>query len=118
MYSATGLDSLLLVVSPHTTQNQSKNAMPEASWIGGTEVGKEFWMSLKGGGVNGARAFRLKSQMRYQEEQPKIPTSDDVESFVNIPDSTPTNSKSPSTVSLRSGDVKTELNAAVRQALR
>lgn len=91
--------------------------MPEASWIGGTEVGKEFWMNLKGGGVNGARAFRLKSQMRYQDES-RNRSDDRTVPFVSMPtEVTPAPFPQPA-ISLKSGDIKTELNATVRKALR
>ncbi|GJJ08210.1 hypothetical protein Clacol_002418 [Clathrus columnatus] len=127
LHTSTGLDSLLLVVSPHALQgtttknspidnNQSETPASEASWIGGTETGKEFWMGLKGGGLNGARAFRLKSQSRYQEET-STPDTSDMRSFINIPQSLPTSTPLPPT-SYRSHDVKTELYAVTRQALR
>ncbi|KAF8514553.1 hypothetical protein BU17DRAFT_33135, partial [Hysterangium stoloniferum] len=108
LHSSAGLDSLLLV--------KPQPAPPEASWVGGTELGKEFWMGLKGGGVNGARAFRVKSQMRLEadlksEEQNILDGSITSQSV-----STP-NAHIP-TAKIRSSDVKTELNAAVRQALR
>jgi hypothetical protein len=139
-HSASGIDSLLLVVSPHPTppritssatinanfETHQNAAVPsesyEASWIGGTDLGKEFWMGLKGGGVNGARAFRVKCQMRREAEVRSpdldIPTpmafSNPVRpnlARTSDPDSLPA-------TKIRSGDVKTELNAAVRHALR
>jgi hypothetical protein len=94
----------------------------EASYIGGTDLGKEFWMGLKGGGVNGARAFRVKCQMRREAEARSLdldipsPTialtrSHSNHSRTSEPEEVPL-------MKMKSGDVKTELYAAVRHALR
>jgi hypothetical protein len=129
LHSSAGLDSLLLVVSPHssaaaptgieTSKSGGKKFQPEpaeASWIGGTALGKEFWMGLNGGGLNGARAFRVKSQMRLEADQKSE------EQNISVGSITPQSISAPNThiptAKIRSSDVKTELNAAVRQALR
>ncbi|KAF8577578.1 hypothetical protein K439DRAFT_1621986 [Ramaria rubella] len=123
LHTVAGLDSLLLVVSPAPPKtsgsSQLSESVSEFSWIGGTELGKDFWMGLKGGGLNGARAFRMKCQMRHDAELRMQDRND-----LTIPN--PLVSTSPGdldpisarTTKVRSGDVKTELNAAVRQALR
>lgn len=136
LHNAAGLDSLLLVVSPgpahpSAAMNAESETSPQfhllydsydASYIGGTDLGKEFWMSLKGGGLNGARAFRVKCQMRREAEARSL----------NLDISSPTTSLNPShpnhirasdseavpSMKMKSGDVKTELYAAVRHALR
>ena len=135
---AAGLDSLLLVVSPQPTppnissvpsnadsRKRHQPSIPsepfEASWIGGTDLGKEFWMGLKGGGVNGARAFRVKCQMRRDAElcSPGMePSTVATSSTCLHPTPIPTSSDGLPMTKMRSGDVKTELNAAVRHALR
>lgn len=137
LHDAAGLDSLLLVVSPRptpppTTSSTSVRADPgnhhlssmssesfEASWIGGTDLGKEFWMGLKGGGVNGARAFRVKCQMRRDAEESSPDTDPATSSNYSHSTAIQTSASDgfPMT-KMRSGDVKTELNAAVRHALR
>ncbi|KAF8529898.1 hypothetical protein JB92DRAFT_2860206 [Gautieria morchelliformis] len=137
LHSASGIDSLLLAVSPHpmpppTTSSATVNtdsethqnsAVPpepyEASWIGGTDLGKEFWTGLKGGGVNGARAFRVKCQMRREAEI----CSPDLDTPTPMASSNPVRpnlarTSDPDRLPIRSSDVKTELNAAVRHALR
>jgi len=124
LHSTTNYDSLLLVVSPHSPISGAPPG--ECSWIGGTELGKEFWMGLKGGGLNGARAFRVKSHMRYdaevQRQEEQASETGNPASSSNIP---PSMVNPPllraamlRTQKLKSGDVKNELYAAVRQALR
>jgi hypothetical protein len=137
LHSTAGLDSLLLVVSPFspppsTTVSTSNGELPrrfeppsapsEVSWIGGTELGKEFWMGLKGGGVNGAKAFRMKCQMRHEAElhahDPDDSTSMTAPPFPQPGLASLADPAETRTNKAKSGDVKTELNAAMRQALR
>jgi len=118
--TTTGMDSLLLVVSPiaPSSNSSSGSLASESSWIGGSNLGKEFWMGLKGGGVNGARAFRIKSQMKCETDFQK--GSSNLNRSAVVPPTPPPADTSSATSGrkVKSGDVKTELNAAVRQALR
>lgn len=132
LHNAAGLDSLLLVVSPGPAppSNAESETSPQfrllydsydASYIGGTDLGKEFWMGLKGGGLNGARAFRVKCQMRREAEAQSLNL--DISSPASLTPSHPnhiraSDSEAVPSMKMKSGDVKTELYAAVRHALR
>ncbi|KIJ49407.1 hypothetical protein M422DRAFT_65921 [Sphaerobolus stellatus SS14] len=121
LHSTAALESLLLVVSPATppTDSAPESLASESSWIGGSELGKEFWMGIKGGGLSGARAFRIKSQMQHKSGSQDKDLDANV--TANASEAVPISAQTvvpPTPRKVTGKDIKTELNAAVRQALR
>ncbi len=95
-----GIQSFFLVVNPHD--------LDDPGFLGGTVVGREFWRGHRGCGAPGAEAFKAQC-MRVATQRPHIVSAPTIPPIVQ-------NTASRKTVPAR--EVKNELYAGIRHALR
>lgn len=116
LHRTSGHDSFLLVVSPTDSDTDGTSD----GWLAGTQVGRDFWRALRGGGVGGAKALRARCRAKWLEAGGGGATNSDggVEVLEGSQVTGLKNKPKKSSAQQKSLDIKVELNAAMRLALR
>ncbi|KDQ19264.1 hypothetical protein BOTBODRAFT_184332 [Botryobasidium botryosum FD-172 SS1] len=114
LHHTSGHDSFLLVVSPTDSDADGTSD----GWLAGTQVGRDFWRALRGGGVGGAKALRARCRAKWLEAGGADASSS--EGGVEVLEQSAALKSKPkkSSAQQKSLDIKVELNATMRLALR